>query len=35
MLDLLWRSCFRWQIWPHHVTADGKYGTAENVAGIE
>jgi len=21
MLDLLWRSCFRWRIWPHHVTA--------------
>src|SRR4051794_29337044 len=35
MLDLLWRSCFRWQIWPHHVTGDGKYGTAENVAAIE
>jgi transposase len=35
MLDLLWRSCFRWQIWPHHVTADGKYGTAENVAAVE
>jgi transposase len=35
MLDLLWRSCFRWQIWPHHVSADGKYGTAENVAAVE
>ncbi|HVI79257.1 MAG TPA: IS1182 family transposase [Candidatus Acidoferrum sp.] len=35
MLDLLWRSCFRWQIWPHHVTGDGKYGTAENVSAIE
>ena len=35
MLDLLWRSCFRWQIWPHHVTGDGKYGTAENVAAVE
>src|SRR4051812_27647181 len=35
MLDLLWRSCFRWRIWPHHVTGDGKYGTAENVAAIE
>src|SRR5215208_6115488 len=35
MLDLLWRSCFRWRIWPHHITADGKYGTAENVAAVE
>ncbi len=35
MLDLLWHSCFRWRIWPHHVTADGKYGTAENVAAVE
>jgi transposase len=35
MLDLLWRSCFRWRIWPHHVTGDGKYGTAENVSAIE
>jgi transposase len=35
MLDLLWRSCFRWRIWPRHVTADGKYGTAENVSAIE
>jgi transposase len=35
MLDLLWRGCFRWRIWPHHVTGDGKYGTAENVAAIE
>ena len=35
MLDLLWRSCFRWRIWPQHVTADGKYGTTENVSAIE
>jgi transposase len=35
MLDLLWRSCFRWRIWPHHVTGDGKYGTAENITAIE
>jgi Transposase DDE domain/Transposase domain (DUF772) len=35
MLDLLWRSCFRWRFRPHHVTADGKYGTAENVSAIE
>src|SRR5215204_671859 len=35
MLDLLWRSCFRWRIWPQHVTADSEYGTAENVSAIE
>jgi transposase len=31
MLDLLWRTWLR----PHHVTADGKYGTLENVAALE
>jgi transposase len=31
MLDLLWRSAFRWHLWPHHVTGDAKYGTAEMV----
>jgi transposase len=35
MLDLLWRSAFRWRLWPHHVSGDAKYGTAENVAAIE
>jgi transposase len=35
MLDLLWRTCFRWKLRPHHVTADGKYGTLENVAAVE
>jgi hypothetical protein len=35
MLDLLWRSCFRWRLRSHHVTGDGKYGTAENVAAVE
>jgi transposase len=34
-LDLLWRSAFRWRLWPHHVTGDAKYGTAENIAAIE
>jgi hypothetical protein len=24
MLDLLWRSAFRWKIRPHHVTGDGR-----------
>jgi transposase len=35
MLDLLWRTCFRWRLHPHHVTADGKYGTLENIAALE
>jgi Transposase DDE domain len=35
MLDLLWRSAFRWKIRPHHVTADGTYGTAENIETVE
>jgi transposase len=35
MLDLLWRTAFRWKLRPHHVTGDAKYGTHENVAGIE
>ena len=35
MLDLLWRTAFRWKLKPHHVTGDGKYGTAENIAGVE
>lgn len=35
MLDLLWRTIFRWQLRPHHVTGDAKYGTRENIAGVE
>jgi hypothetical protein len=35
MLDLLWRSAFRWKIRPNHVTGDGKYGTVENIAAVE
>ncbi len=35
MLDLLWRTAFRWHLWPDHVTGDAKYGTAENVRAIE
>jgi transposase len=35
MLDLLWRTCFRWHLRPDHVTADGKYGTLENIAALE
>ena len=35
MLDLLWRTAFRWRLRPHHVTGDAKYGTRENVAALE
>jgi transposase len=35
MLDLLWRTAFRWKIRPHHVTGDGMYGTVENIAAVE
>lgn len=35
MLDLLWRVCFRWHLYPKQVTGDTKYGTAENVTAIE
>lgn len=35
MLDLLWRSCFRWHLWPRQVTGDTTYGTLENIKAIE
>jgi hypothetical protein len=35
MLDLLFRTAFRWKLRPHHVTADGTYGTAENIKAVE
>src|ERR1700758_4584676 len=35
MLDLLWRTRFRWKLWPRHVTGDKKYGTEENIVAIE
>jgi transposase len=35
MLDLLWRVCFRRQLWPSQVTGDAKYGTTENIVAIE
>jgi len=35
MLDLLWRTLFRWQLRPQHATGDGAYGTLGNVAAIE
>jgi hypothetical protein len=35
MLELLFRSCFRWRLHPRSVTADAAYGTTENIAAIE
>jgi hypothetical protein len=35
MLDLLWRTSFRWQIHPRRVTGDTAYGTVENIAAVE
>jgi transposase len=35
MLDLLWRTRFRWKLWPRQVSGDKKYGTEENLVAIE
>ena len=35
MLDLIWRTRFRWKLWPQQVTGDTKYGTEENIVAIE
>jgi transposase len=35
MLDLLWRTRFRWRLWPRQVTGDRKYGTEDNLVGLE
>jgi transposase len=35
MLDMLWRSAFRWKSWPRRVTGDSAYGTVENIAATE
>jgi len=34
-LDLIWQTCFRWQLRPRHVTGDTAYGTIENIAALE
>jgi len=31
MLDLLWRTCFRWKLWPRQTTGDTTYATIENI----
>ena len=35
MLDLLWRTAFRWRARVRRVTGDAKYGTKEIVAAVE
>jgi hypothetical protein len=35
MLDLLWRTSFRWKISPRQVTGDTAYGATENIAAVE
>ena len=35
MLDLLWRSIFRWKLRPRHVTGDSHYGTLQNIKAVE
>ena len=35
MLELLFRTCFRWRLRPCSVTGDAAYGTTENIAAVE
>lgn len=35
MLDLIFRTCFRWKLRPRQVTGDRKYGTEENIVALE
>ncbi len=35
MLDLLWRTRFRWKLWPSFATGDRKYGTEDNLVALE
>ena len=34
-LDLIWQTCFRWNLRPRHVTGDTAYGTLENIVALE
>lgn len=34
-LDLLWRSCFRWKVWPRQVSGDTTYGTRQIIVALE
>lgn len=35
MRDLIWHTCFRWQLRPRQVTGDTTYGTADNIVALE
>jgi Transposase DDE domain/Transposase domain (DUF772) len=35
MLDLLWRTCFRWGLRPHHLTGDSIYASLQNIKAVE
>lgn len=35
MLDLIFRTRFRWKLHPRQVTGDTKYGTIENITALE
>jgi len=35
MRDLIFRTRFRWQLHPRHMTGDTKYGTIENIKALE
>jgi transposase len=35
MLDLVFRTRFRWKLWPRQVTGDSKYGTEDNIVALE
>jgi len=35
MRDLIFRTRFRWKLWPRQVTGDTKYGTTDNIVAME
>ncbi|MFL5625917.1 MAG: transposase [Ktedonobacteraceae bacterium] len=35
VLDFLWRTRFRWKLWPRQFTGDTTYGTAEIITALE
>src|SRR5260221_4447525 len=35
MLDLLFRTRFRWKLWPRQATGDTTYGTVDNIVALE